>query len=113
MFIQVRSVVLSHECDVIVVTGDAYIDHPSFGMALVGRLLEALDALGLADDTVVMAAPPGRYGHAVSVDVTGDKIYCIYIAPNKEMVLEHARLGGFPANSISRIRAVIDPTTAE
>lgn len=45
--------------------------------------------------------------------VTTDKIYCIYIAPNIEMVLEHARQGGFPANSVSKVSAVIDPTTAE
>jgi hypothetical protein len=45
--------------------------------------------------------------------VTDDKIYCIYIAPNKEMVIEHARQGGFPANSVAEIRTMIDPTTAE
>ena len=45
--------------------------------------------------------------------VTGDKIYCIYVAPNPEMIREHARRGGFPANHISEISAVIDPSTAE
>jgi hypothetical protein len=45
--------------------------------------------------------------------VTDDKIYCVYIAPNEEMVREHARQGGFPANSVSEVRSVIDPTTAE
>jgi cell division inhibitor SulA len=45
--------------------------------------------------------------------VTGDKIYCVYIAPNEEMVREHARQGGFPANRVSEIKQVIDPTTAE
>jgi hypothetical protein len=45
--------------------------------------------------------------------VTGDKIYCIYIAPNEEMVREHARQGGFPANKVSEVKAIIDPTTAE
>ncbi len=45
--------------------------------------------------------------------VTDDKIYCVYIAPNEEMVREHARLGGFPANSVAQVRTVIDPTTAE
>jgi hypothetical protein len=45
--------------------------------------------------------------------VTGDKIYCVYIAPDKETVREHAKQGGFPANRISEVRAVIDPTTAE
>ena len=45
--------------------------------------------------------------------VTGDKIYCVYIAPNAEMVREHARQGGFPANRVSEIVTMIDPTTAE
>jgi cell division inhibitor SulA len=45
--------------------------------------------------------------------VTDDKIYCIYIAPNEELIREHARQGGFPANKISQVRSGIDPTTAE
>ena len=45
--------------------------------------------------------------------VTNDKIYCIYNAPNEEMVREHAKQGGFPANSVSRVFSIIDPTTAE
>jgi hypothetical protein len=45
--------------------------------------------------------------------VTGDKIYCVYIAPNEEAVREHAKRGGFPANRVSEIKQVIDPTTAE
>ncbi len=45
--------------------------------------------------------------------VTADKIYCVYIAPNEEMVREHARQGGFPANRVSEVRSVIDPTTSE
>lgn len=45
--------------------------------------------------------------------VTGDKIYCVYIAPNKEMVLEHAKQGGFPANEVNEVATIIDPTTAE
>lgn len=45
--------------------------------------------------------------------VTGDKIYCVYIAPNEEMVREHAKQGGFPANSVNEVAAIIDPTTAE
>jgi hypothetical protein len=45
--------------------------------------------------------------------VTDDKIYCIYIAPDEEAVREHARQGGFPANRVSRVRTVIDPTTSE
>jgi len=45
--------------------------------------------------------------------VTGDKVYCVYIAPNEELIREHAQQGGFPANRISEIKTVIDPTTAE
>jgi uncharacterized protein DUF4242 len=45
--------------------------------------------------------------------VAGDKIYCVYRAPNADMVREHAKLGGFPANVVSEITTVIDPTTAE
>jgi uncharacterized protein DUF4242 len=45
--------------------------------------------------------------------VTGDKIYCVYIAPSEELVREHAKQGGFPANRVSEIKTIIDPTTAE
>ena len=45
--------------------------------------------------------------------VTGDKIYCVYIAPDEQLVREHARQGGFPANSVAEVKSIIDPTTAE
>jgi hypothetical protein len=45
--------------------------------------------------------------------VTGDKIYCVYVAPSEAAVREHASKGGFPANKISRVVTTIDPTTAE
>jgi uncharacterized protein DUF4242 len=45
--------------------------------------------------------------------VTDDKVYCVYIAPSEEAVRKHAQEGGFPANRISAVRSVIDPTTAE
>jgi hypothetical protein len=45
--------------------------------------------------------------------VTDDKVYCVYVAPNEEAIREHARRGGFPANKISAVRSMIDPTTAE
>ena len=45
--------------------------------------------------------------------VTGDKIYCVYIAPNEAIVREHAKLGGFPANRVSEVKAIIDPTSSE
>ncbi|MGD8970447.1 MAG: DUF4242 domain-containing protein [Desulfobacterales bacterium] len=45
--------------------------------------------------------------------VTDDKIYCVYIAPTKELIEKHAQQGGFPANKISKVRRMIDPTSAE
>ena len=45
--------------------------------------------------------------------VTDDKIYCVYIAPEEATVRKHAEMGGFPANRISQVRAIIDPTTSE
>lgn len=45
--------------------------------------------------------------------VTGDKIYCVYVAPDEEMIREHAERGGFPADSVAEVARVIDPTTAE
>ncbi len=49
----------------------------------------------------------------VESQVTDDKIYCTYIAPNEDMIRQHAEQGGFPANKVSEIRSIIDPTTAE
>lgn len=45
--------------------------------------------------------------------VTDDRLYCTYIAPNEELVLEHARRGGFPADRVMAVHTIIDPTTAE
>ncbi len=45
--------------------------------------------------------------------VTNDKFYCVYNAPNEEMIREHAKQGGFPANSVSKVSEIIDPVTAE
>lgn len=45
--------------------------------------------------------------------VTDERVYCVYIAPNEELVREHARLGGFPADRVSEVKSVIDPVTAE
>jgi hypothetical protein len=54
--------------------------------------------------------PEIRWHHSY---VTGDRIYCVYSAPSQELILEHARQGGFPANRVSEVKAVIDPATAE
>ncbi|HEX6069699.1 MAG TPA: DUF4242 domain-containing protein [Longimicrobiaceae bacterium] len=61
----------------------------------------------------VLEGDVGAGYHWVQSFVAGDKIYCIHVAPNEEAVREHARQGGFPANTISEIKATIDPTTAE
>jgi hypothetical protein len=45
--------------------------------------------------------------------VTDNKIYCVYIAPSAELIKKHAEMGGFPANSVSEVRSIIDPTTSE
>ena len=45
--------------------------------------------------------------------VTEDKIYCVYVAPDEDLILEHARCGGFPANVVTKVSAVIDPSTGE
>jgi len=45
--------------------------------------------------------------------VTDDKIYCVYVAPDDDIILEHARCGGFPANTVTRVSTVIDPSTGD
>jgi hypothetical protein len=55
-------------------------------------------------------APTVQWEHSY---VTDDKIYCIYLADNEQLVIEHARRGGFPADSVARVHCMIDPTTAE
>jgi Protein of unknown function (DUF4242) len=55
----------------------------------------------------------GRDVQWIQSFVTGDKIYCVYNAPDEAAIREHAKRGGFPANSVARVAQVIDPTTAE
>ena len=72
---------------------------------------EALQAVSQTSCNVLQELGPSiQWVHSY---VTGDKIYCVYIAPNEEIIREHAARGGFPANRISEVRTVIDPTTAE
>lgn len=73
----------------------------------------AEDMQGIAQKSCGVLGELGPQIQWVQSYVTDDKIYCIYIAPNKEMVLEHARQGGFPANSVAEVKRMIDPTTAE
>lgn len=72
---------------------------------------EALQAVSQTSCSVLQELGPSIQW--VQSYVTDDKIYCVYIAPNEEMVREHASRGGFPANSIAEVKTVIDPTTAE
>ena len=55
----------------------------------------------------------GKPYHGIQSFVTDDKIYCVHIAENEEMIREHARLGKFPVTSISEVKATIDPTTGD
>ena len=78
----------------------------------VGKL-SAQEVQGLSQKSCSALNKLGPQIQWVQSYVTGDKIYCVYIAPNEEMVREHARQGGFPANRISEVKQIIDPTTAE
>jgi hypothetical protein len=69
-----------------------------------------LQALSQKSCTVLKDLPSVQW---IQSYVTKDKIYCVYVAPNEEAVREYAKRGGFPANPINRIMAIIDPTTAE
>jgi hypothetical protein len=71
---------------------------------------EQLQAISQKSCGVLSGMPAVQW---VQSYVTDDKIYCVYIAPDEASVLEHAKLGGFPANRVSRIRTMIDPATAE
>jgi hypothetical protein len=78
----------------------------------VGRLSEP-DLQGVSRRSCSVLKDLGPQIQWVQSYVTDDKIYCVYIAPNEEMIREHATQGGFPANRISEVKSVIDPTTAE
>lgn len=82
-------------------------DIPAAGQLTKGELL------AIAEKSNCVLSKLGSGIQWVESYVTADKIYCVYIAPNEEMVQEHARLGGFPANSVAEVKTVIDPTTAE
>jgi hypothetical protein len=68
---------------------------------------------GIAQKSCSVLGKLGPQIQWVQSYVTDDKIYCVYVAPNEEMVREHARQGGFPANRVSKVATIIDPTTAE
>ena len=75
--------------------------------------LTAEQLQGISQKSCTVLRELGPQVQWVQSYVTGDKLYCVYIAPDAEAVREHARRGGFPANSINEVKAVIDPTTAE
>lgn len=75
--------------------------------------LSAADLKGISQTSCGVLSTMGSQIQWLHSYVTGDTIYCLYIAPNEEMVREHARQGGFPANRVSEVASVIDPTTAE
>ena len=77
------------------------------------RKLSAAELQGISAKSCAVLNNLGPAIQWVHSYVTGDKIYCVYIAPNEALVREHAKLGGFPANRVSQVEAIIDPTTAE
>jgi len=78
----------------------------------VGKLSDD-QVLGVAQKSCSVLKNLGPQIQWVESYVTDDKIYCVYIAPNEAMVREHAKQGGFPANRVSEVKRIIDPTTAE
>ncbi len=75
--------------------------------------LSSGDLQGVAQKSCGVLREMGPNIQWVQSYVTDDKITCVYIAPNEQMVREHAERGGFPANRISEVKEIIDPTTAE
>lgn len=75
--------------------------------------LSPADLKGISQKSCGVLGTMGPQIQWVESFVTGDKVYCVYIAPDEAMVREHARQGGFPANRVSEVVARIDPTTAE
>jgi hypothetical protein len=75
--------------------------------------LSSQDLQGVSQKSCSVLQEMGPQIQWVQSYVTGDKVYCVYIAPNEEMIREHAKQGGFPANRISQISAIIDPATSE
>ena len=75
--------------------------------------MSAAQLKGAATQSNAVLAKMGPQIQWLESYVTGDKLYCVYIAPNEEMIREHARQGGFPANKISEVKATIDPTSGD
>jgi hypothetical protein len=75
--------------------------------------LSAADLQAISRKSCAVISDLGPTLQWIQSFVIENKVYCIYLAPNEELVREHARQGGFPANVVARVRTVIDPTTAE
>ena len=75
--------------------------------------LTAAELKGIAQTSCGVLDKLGPKIQWVHSYVTGDKIYCVYLAPNEELVREHAKQGGFPANSVSQVTTIISPDTAK
>ncbi len=75
--------------------------------------LSAAELQGIAQKSCGVLREMGPVIQWIESFVTDDKIYCVYVAPDEDAVREHAKNGGFPANRVSRVSTVIDPTTAE
>ena len=75
--------------------------------------LSGSDLKAISQKSCSVLSELGPHIQWVESYVTGDKIYCIYIAPNEDLVREHAKRGGFPANRVSEVATIIDPITAE
>jgi Protein of unknown function (DUF4242) len=75
--------------------------------------LSAKELQGISQKSCSVLQKMGPQIQWVESYVTGDKVYCVYVAPSADMIRQHAKQGGFPANKISEIKSVIGPTTAE
>lgn len=75
--------------------------------------LSSSDLQGISQTSCKVLSEMGPQIQWVESYVTDDKIYCVYIAPDEQLVRDHAAQGGFPANRVSEVRTMIDPTTAE
>lgn len=69
---------------------------------------EELKSISIKSNSVLLEMDSVKWLHSY---VAGDKVYCVYTAPNEELVIEHARRGGFPANSVTKVANIIDPST--
>jgi hypothetical protein len=75
--------------------------------------MSAEELCGVAQQSNRVIGELGPGIHWLTSYVTEDKIYCVYVAPDEDVLVEHARCGGFPANRISQVATVIDPSTAD